>query len=498
MSNSIINQVLAQINHKSETDRQHSQELRLSMYLDDYESEVEKLLKKQFHRDNHKRLYPMMASYYNLYKKIVDLKSVIYKKEARRKWYKRDGKTEDQKYSELIKETNINTNQQLCNKLTTINNASMVRIISDVENKKIKYEAVPGELLSVTQNSNNPKEIISVLHMVVIQDSYSKLANLPNDPGADHTEINKYIQKYFYWDNDYYIILDADRKLVVQPDNPENKNPYGFIPYVLFQSMPSISGSIWNETVGHDLYRGTLQVNVLQTYLNNALKLTGYRQPWITGVDSDEIKKLDERVSDGLQPMALSSPEAKFGSFELSASVEILKDCIHDIISEIADNHGVSFNSRTTSAQKQSGLALSIQKDQLDNLRVEQFPLYRESENELAQKTVKIANQDLGINIDVEGTFSINFYEEQQETTPNEKIEQDTFYLKNNLKSVVDLYKEIDPDCTDKDEAMKRIAENKEINDNFRNTFGLMVDEGKDENESDENTEDENGEEGTE
>ena len=107
MGHQLVTAALERIKCQSEVDRQNSQELRLSMYLDDYETEVVNLIQQQFHKDNFKRLYPMYASYYNLFKKIVNLKSVIYKREATRKWYKRDGKTEDENYTELIQNTNI-------------------------------------------------------------------------------------------------------------------------------------------------------------------------------------------------------------------------------------------------------------------------------------------------------------------------------------------------------------------------------------------------------
>ncbi|KKL21679.1 hypothetical protein LCGC14_2443010, partial [marine sediment metagenome] len=166
MSNQLIQEVLSQINTKAEKHRQYSQELRLSMYLDDYETEVTDLLRAQFHKDNYKRLYPMLASYYNLFKKIVNIKSVIYKREAQRKWYRRDGKSEDENYAELIQKTNINTNQQLANKLTNVNNTSLVRIIPYIDNREIQYEAIPSELISITQNPDKPSEIRSLLHMV--------------------------------------------------------------------------------------------------------------------------------------------------------------------------------------------------------------------------------------------------------------------------------------------------------------------------------------------
>ena len=480
-NSNVVNQSLSLLNDTSVSDRQQSQEKRLSMYLDSYEPEVIKLLRKQFHPDNFARLFPMVAKYYNTFKKIVNLKSVIYKREAIRKWYQRDGKTIDDNYSELLNKTDINTVLQLTNKLTNVNNTSFVRIIPDLENKTIKYSAVPSELINLTQNPNNPNEIQSILHRVCAFDSFTKLNNMRGSR-ADHCEVSRsYESKYFYWDKEKYIIYNGNYEVIPQPDNPENINPYGIIPYVLFSNLPSISGSIWNETVNDDLYSGTIQINVLQTYLNNAIKLLGFKQPWITGISGDEAKGLSNRVTDGLQPIFIAQSEAKIGAVELTGGVKEIRDSIHDVISEIADNHGVSFSSRTSSAQKSSGLALQIEAEQLENIRVEQQPLYRLSETELAEKTIVISNKDLGTNIDIEGSFSINFFEDKDKLSQQDKLKQDAFDLKHNIKSVVDLYRENDPDVTDDKDVIQRINYNKKINDELLTTdFNLDITEDDD------------------
>jgi len=484
LGNKIVDQALALLNSTSEEDRQNSQELRLNMYLDNYEPEVTELLKSQFHPKNANRLYPMLATYYNLLKKIVDIQSILYNKSAVREWYKRNKNKDgsailDESYSELMANSNIDITSQTINTLTNVNNTSFMRIIPDVENNIIKYSAVPSELIAVTQDPQDPTRINRLIHKVVIQDSYSKLANIASTQSSTRTEKISYISRYFYWDDENYIILDSDMKPMAQENNPENINPYGIIPYVLFTNTPSISGSIWNETVNSDLYKGTLQINVLQTYFNNALKLTAYRQPTITGIDSKEAEKLDHRVSDALQPIVVTSDKATIGTMDLSGGVTELKESIHDIISEIADNHGVSFNSRTTSAQKQSAAALSMEKEDIENLRQSQIPLYRASEKELAYKSIIIANQDLGYNIDIEGDFSIDFYEDEMAMDPKAKLEVDAFNLKSNLKSIVDLYIESDPDCPDEETAIKRLNKNKEINDSYSSSFDLIPVEGQ-------------------
>ena len=41
-------------------------------------------IRDQFHADNYDRLYKMVAAYYNIFKKVVNSKSLLYKKEAAR------------------------------------------------------------------------------------------------------------------------------------------------------------------------------------------------------------------------------------------------------------------------------------------------------------------------------------------------------------------------------------------------------------------------------
>lgn len=480
----IIDSLVSQFKSTAETQRQLSQSKRLSMYLDDYDKDVVKLLRTQFHRDNFKRLYPMLATYYNLLKKVVNLTSVIYQKEAKRTWYKRDEKTTDEAYNELIQNSNIDLVMPTTNKLTNINNTSLVRIMSNQKDGTIEYESIPSELISITQNPEKPTEIQSLLHQVVIQDSYTKLNSLVGLPV--NTDTNKYVLKYFYWDKDRYMVLDSDFKTKTEIDNPyRDKNGEGVIPYVLCSNFPSISGTIWNETVNKDLYTGTLQINVLQTYLNNLLKTTGYKQLFLTGIAKEEINKLDERASDPLQPIALTSKDAKIQSALLSGDILEVRDCIHDVISEISDNHGLAFSSRVSSAQKMSGLALQITQEAIDNIREEQQPLYRNVEKQMAESTIVIANKDLKTNIDIEGSFSVDFYDRETFIEPKEKIEQDKWYLSKNLKSLVDIYREIDPDCGSDEEAVNRIEANKAINDEYTNSFSFVPEE---ENETDQET----------
>ncbi len=85
-----------------------------------------------------------------------------------------------------------------------------------------------------------------------------------------------------------------------------------------------------------------------------------------------------------------------------------------------------------------------------------------------------IANQDLKAGIDIEGKFSVDFYQDTEQIETTDKIKIDTFHLKNNLKSLTELYRDLDPDTDSDEEALKRIQQNKEINDTMTDLFPFM------------------------
>jgi len=476
----LIDQLLKQVELKGDTDRQDAQEKRLNMYLDDFGVEVDTLLSQQFHPKNRDRLYPMRATYLNIFKKIVNLKSVIYRQSAVRQWVDRKD-NDDKNYSDLIKRSNIDRIMQTVNKLTNTNNNSFVRIIPSIKLKKIMYEAVPSENISIIQDPENPAEILALLHRVTIKDSSQEVRSIMDIANINRVN-DKFTVKYFYWDKNNYFVLDNEKNIIKNEKNPDNKNPYidpetgeGIIPYEFFTSFEIVAGNIWNETVNQDLYDATLQINVFQTYFHNLLKQSGYNQLVFLGLSNDEIKKLDNSVSDALQPLAFNGVDAKVDQVKLSAELKDMRDSIHDIISEVADNHGIEFSSRVSSAQKMSGDAMRLSKEALDNIKEEQIPLYRDSEKNLARKTVIISNTDLKTNIDIEGKFEINFYEEDEIQNIDERIKWNDHRLRYNLASVIDIYREIDRDVENDDIAKMRIEENADINNTYRDLFSFDV-----------------------
>jgi hypothetical protein len=429
--------------------RMDVQSNRFKVYIDNFVDQVDELIKSQFHPDNYHLLRPMKVQYFNLLKKIVNLKSVLYKQPALRKWLV--GDTENDKYSELLEGSNINTSAQTLNKFVNVNNVAFMRVKTDLINKVLRYDAVPAESIMILQDILDPYKINALMRKI-------------NIPAGLSEQYDEQDVLWAYWDSERYLLLNDQMDILEEKDNvyKDPNTGKGIIPYVPFWGMQPIANNFWNETINDDLYEGTVQINANMTHFNNVLKTTCYRQLALTGLHNEDVKKLYGHIVDGLSPIAMQGEEAKADSFEMTGQVREFMDSIHDIISQIADQHGVSFSSQATSAQKQSGLALEIEQEALDNLREEQEPLFRDSENELAKVSIIIGNTDLNAGVDVNGKLDITFPRPNKILSPDE-IAGIGYEVNEGYKSKTEVFMSLNPSTQDTDEAESQMIKNIEI-----------------------------------
>ncbi len=429
--------------------RRQKQKERFDVYMDDYNYLLNALIKKQFHQDNADRLYPMVCNYANLLKKIVNLKSVIYKKEAKREWLSVSGEP-SQNYTDVLEKSNINEAYQALNKYLNINNTAFMRVISDPRSKAIKYEAVPSENIVVLRRVDNPMEFDALLHRIVI-DTNTKF--------------------WYYWDRNVNCKVSdgLDQVYDVQPNKYIDPNdldtPKGIIPYVPVWSVQPLANSFWCETYNDDLYNATLQVNVHLTHLNNLLKLACYKQIVFTGMNVADLKSIYGHVTDGLNPITLSGENAAVTNLDMHSDINQAMSVIHDLIAQVCDQHGVSFSSQVNSAQKQSGVALTIEREAMDDLREEQEPRLRECESKVAYITAIMANTDYNSGIDINGKLRVVFGRDPVEMDSEDTAVED-WQLGKGLKSIKDLFTKMNPDIdpAQAEQVLRdNLAQNKEL-----------------------------------
>ncbi len=479
--------------------RADSQLDRFNMYYDDYKEEVENLLENQFHQDNWTDIVKMKLLYtnYNFLKKIVDLKTIIYKKEAKRKYLigttpetEEEGSPEIDQFSDdyeaIVNDSNINTALQQTDLYARINNISACRIMLNIDNDGIQYSPVPSHEITIEQHPEDPLRIVGLIHTIKISDTPGDIRRMYFQWTTGESQTDTPIEKDGLRVGHYRIYND-DGELIEQENNKDDLNPYEtkggkfIIPYVFFRTVKS--NEFWNETANQDIYDTTLQVNVNYTHKNNMMKFFGYDQKFIIGdidITALQGKRTDPTTIINIKPTEPNG-SADIKGIPLSDRLTELDKAIFVSISQTADIHGVSLSADSMTAQRQTAEALTINRKSLIESREKLLPIYRDAENELAFKTIVIANtaipnSGLGKNIPEDGTFQIDFAELDDPATPKEKAEVDVINISQNLDNPVNIIMGSNPDLNE-DQAREVWEKNKEINNNNARTLSLTTPE---------------------
>lgn len=471
MSTSIIS-ILDNITNDEDQNRADLQSKRMDMYLDDYEKQIEDKLKSQFETENYLVLKPMIARYDNVFKKIINLKARTYKDLPKRSWEVDSGETtvDDEEYSEIVNKSNLASEMITAEKFAFVNNICFIRIIPKSSLGRIEYEAVSPEYISVDQDEKDPMKIHAIKHDIIKNNTggnFGKIWHVWTD-GLSVLDEEEF-------PNGYFQVIRFDDKGNEIPDE-KIPNPYidpetgrGALPYVDMRTVRGVD--YWSATINEDLRIGTLEINTHETHLNNLMKFSGYRQLAITGnADLDKLRnaKTDVATIIHVEPVqGQSAPTVQ--SLEITKDPNQLLQAIQKQKAILADNHGVSFSADgLASGQRQTAEAMTINRQQLIEMRKDVLPLFRQTERELARLTVIIANNatsnyGLGKNIDITGSLSLDYQEPKIITDERKELETDIIKMNQDFVSPLDLVMKYNPDIKTEEAAQEFLAKNKRL-----------------------------------
>lgn len=471
----LITSVLNQFITEADNVRSDFQERRMNIYLDDYVDQITELMKTQFATENYNVLYPMVAQYDNVLKKIIHLKAQTYKDVPKRAWSV--GEDEDETYQQVVGMSNLDSECISLEKFAFVNNIAFMRI--KVIGDQLVYEAIAPENISVEQDKKNPMEIHALIHRIVKNSTKGQFVSSYHvwTDGLSSLDDDTFPQGYFkvYREDDEF-----------DDDTEKQPNPYidpktgrGIIPYVDMRTVRGVD--YWCETMNDDLRIGTLQINVMESHFNNLMKWSGYRQLFITGdVDTKELQRQKSDVGAVIAVRSVAgqtSPTVQ--TEEMTTDPNNLLTAISRVKAILADNHGVSYSADSlSSGQRQTAEAMTINRQQLIDIRKGVLPLFREFEYKLAWYTVIIANtplnmQGLGKSIDITGEFSIDYQEPKVVSDPREEFETDLLKVNAGIMSKADLMIKYNPDIKSEDQAIKALQHVKEIDQQINGAIGI-------------------------
>ena len=266
---------------------------------------------------------------------------------------------------------------------------------------------------------------------------------------------------YAYWDEETFKLLNENGREVPNPDNPDNKNPYGIIPIACFRETDPTEGYyVWPPD---DLDNAQTNVNMLRTYMLYLIKLQSFSQPVIHNPGSkDAVISVDPSL-----PIILyDKPDLKsvFEFVTPSPAIEAVREVMGDLLSEVFAVYGVDPGSFVQSKAVKSAESIQALNAKLEEYRDNQKLMFTNQMHDLIDIIKVVWNVNNPGNTISDDDVVIRVLESKiQPDKVDDRIKIRDWELEHNLTTLPELMVEEEGDLT-LDEAEDRIIDNYETN----------------------------------
>lgn len=203
-----------------------------------------------------------------------------------------------------------------------------------------------------------------------------------------------------------------------------------------------------------DLAQGNLCINFYQTALNANVGYQSFGQPYVTGLNSND------KLEWGIDKVPAFPEGATAGILSPPSTVGDVVAAQSNLYKLIARNYHLPEDFVEGSAQAESGVAIKLRNQELQNERIGDIIRWRNVE----QAVFKIERDILAtVNIKLDEDMFVDFSESIEYLSAQEQREKDDWDLEHDLTTVVNIAMRQNKDL-EKEDAEKLIEENKEAN----------------------------------
>ena len=224
--------------------------------------------------------------------------------------------------------------------------------------------------------------------------------------------------RFIVWTDENHFILDDTWQVINQPDNPENLNPYGVIPWLaLHQSYP-IEGSFFNDLKSEGLKQATLSAAIAMTEHAHLRQLQSFKQLAFLGMGSDESAL--RAMVDPSSAISIKNPNASIQVLDMQADLQKHLQTILDSAASTLNLYGIRPDMVKGTMTAPSGYALSIMMHDLSRQWEAQRQIWRVYETALYNLTSRVLQVDIGETLP-EGEIRIIWGDIQPAANPQEE-----------------------------------------------------------------------------
>ena len=452
------------------------------IYKDDWDYIIQDEIRRQFVIDSYDDLKILETKELNLLKRVVNEISTIYKNPAERQAILSESEDKiitDEVYENIVKKSNLHVVQKAVNRYTNLTNNVLQRVVW--RDNKIDYDIMTFDNCEILSDPDDWKKIIAIkfymgFKLPMYDDNFKnvtqdgKVQNPQAPQNISNSQFEDYSYSYLYTiegENSYiykYQKIGKEGKLVERKDNPyKDKEGNPVLPFVLYTKNYPVDGLL-DFTSGSDLMDLNINVAINMMHLNTLIKYSSWKQVYMATSKPASIPNNIAMAVNKVMVLPLDKEgRGQIGTLDIQSSIKEFWETLLDRMRTGISQYGLDAESFQRSGSGESGIKLKIKKEGLMELREDQLPLYRESENKLFEITRIVNNYHNIKKINENATFNIDFGEIKFQSDEEAEARTWTIKIQNNVSTAIDWIKADNPDLDD-DKAEIKYKENKAIN----------------------------------
>jgi hypothetical protein len=315
--------------------------------------------------------------------RVIKLISLLYKENAIR-WIDTNDESKQIAYDILIRDGFIHKAYKSILRQLKLHNWLLVRPVTRQFDGRVKfsYDIIAPESFRVQlDDSGNLEKVLLSSKIVVSNNGVDLLQNC-----------------VVVWTNEYHYILDVNGKQINNPENSENKNPYGFIPFVLLtlDEAASLYDGGNDDLIESNIIANYYQLLVNQDATFSAINVFIHHN---LGLQSNEV--LSPMVARGLNDIRQGEgfpipPDGKFVSGNPHFSD--LNSLVVSTEKLAAIRQGISPAMLSDNISEVSGKALKAYLYELLETRKDDSEIMDSNERRVYSITARVVNVDRRIN----------------------------------------------------------------------------------------------------
>mgnify|MGYP001426683541 FL=1 len=243
---------------------------------------------------------------------------------------------------------------------------------------------------------------------------------------------------YVYWDKDNTFTYDENGRIYTDEDNPDMINPYGVLPFVECWREGRPESSYMDTDASSDLIQTNTMINVAETNKNANIMFQSFGYIYVNG---SQIEKDSMEV--GADKISFLGIDGTMNIVTPPNTVDSITSSITTAYKMLAQNYhiDISFVEGTTA---QSGVALKLRNQELQDERISDVIKWREVEKEIFELEKLMIAVDMGR--DAGELEMIDFEETTEILSDKEQREKWEWELSNGLIDQADILMQKDAD----------------------------------------------------